>query len=236
MKNPTKAPVPDVMPVDREAWAKELHLSNFVNTSHQVRDARSCGEVETILVIGPGQGLDTAVFRWRGHKVTTFDIDQTFKPDVVGSCHEMPMFRTGQFDLVIASHVLEHLPLPLLDLALAEIARVGRFALIYLPVSGRHFHVRIAPGVFGIDVSLIIDLLPFWRKPDGVTPRYCQGQHYWEVGLRGFRKGDLIKRFSVEFEVLHAYRNRDWTPSMNFVLSSKEHARDGRPVEWSDQR
>ena len=221
MKNPREIPVPHVMPVDREIWASELNLSNFVNTSYQVRDAQFCGKVQTILVIGPGQGLDTAVFRWRGHQVTTFDIDTTFKPDVVGSCHEMPMFRNGQFDLVIASHVLEHLPVPYLDSALAEIARVGRFALVYLPVAGRHFHLRFSPGVLGIDISLIVDLLAFWHKPDGVTPRYCQGQHYWEVGLRGFRRTELIQRLSVEFEVLRAYRNKDWTPSMNFVLRSR---------------
>jgi hypothetical protein len=214
-------PKPHVIPIDREAWARQLNLSNFVNASYQFRDVESLGRIETILVIGPGQGLDTAVFRWRGYEVTTFDIDDTFRPDVVGSCHEMPMFRAGQFDVVIASHVLEHLPVSYLDAALAEIARIGRFALVYLPVSGRHFHVRLAPGALGIDISLIIDLLPFWRKPDGVTARYCQGQHYWEVGLRGFRKVELVRRFSAEFDVLKVYRNRDWTPSMNFVLRSR---------------
>src|SRR6266699_6004806 len=129
MKEPAKKiSQPGVMPIDREMWAKELNLSNFVNSSYQFRDVQSCGDVHTILVIGPGQGLDTAVFRWRGYEVTTFDIDNTFRPDVIGSCHETPMFLTGQFDVVIASHVLEHVPVPYLDAALAEIARVGRFA------------------------------------------------------------------------------------------------------------
>jgi hypothetical protein len=216
-----RIPEPDVMPVNREAWAKELNLSNFVNAYYQFRDVESFGSVKSILVVGPGQGLDTAVFRWRGYQVTTFDIDETFQPDVIGSCHDMQMFRDSQFDVVIASHVLEHLPLPYLDTALAEIARVGRFALVYLPVTGRHFHFRIVPGMLGIDLSLIIDLLPFWHKPDGMNARYCQGQHYWEVGLRNFRKADLVKRFSAAFEVLRVYRNRDWTPSQNFVLRSR---------------
>lgn len=217
----SNAPTPHVMSIDREAWARELNLSNFVNASYQFRDVQSCGSVERILVIGPGQGLDTAVFRWRGYRVTTLDIDDTFNPDVIGSCHDMSLFRDGQFDVVIASHVIEHLPVAYLDAALGEIARVGRFALVYLPVSGRHFHLRFAPGVLGIDLSLIVDLLPFWRKPDGITADYCQGQHYWEVGLRGFRKADLAQRLSAEFEVLRVYRNRDWTPSLNFVLRSR---------------
>jgi hypothetical protein len=209
------------MPIDREKWAREINFSNFVNASYQLRDVETCGKVETILIIGPGQGLDTAVFRWRGYQVTTFDIDSTFRPDVTGSCHDLSMFHDAQFDVVIASHVLEHLPLAYLDRALEEIARVGRFALVYLPVAGRSFHLRLMPGVLGLDFSLIVDLIPFWRKPDGVTARYCQGQHYWEIGLRGFSKSAVVRRFSVDFEVLRAYRNRDWTPSENFVLRSR---------------
>jgi 2-polyprenyl-3-methyl-5-hydroxy-6-metoxy-1,4-benzoquinol methylase len=103
-------PRPAVMPVDREAWRKELHLCNFVNSYYQFRDvAKWVGSTPTVLIIGPGQGLDTEILKWRGCAVTTFDIDETFRPDVIGSCHEMPMFRDGQFDVVIASHVLEHL-------------------------------------------------------------------------------------------------------------------------------
>lgn len=214
-------PQPDVMPIDRELWARQLNLSNFINSYYQFRDIHACGIVNSILVIGPGQGLDTTVFRWRGYQVTTFDIDNTFNPDVIGSCHEMPMFRDSQFDVVIASHVIEHLPVPYLDLALTEFARVAKYSLIYLPVSGRTIHLRFNLGFLGIDWSIIINLLPFWRKPDGVTPKYCLGQHFWEVGLRGFRVSQLLKRFSKEFDLIQSYRNRDWTPSHNFILRSR---------------
>jgi hypothetical protein len=95
-----------------------------------------------------------------------------------------------------------------------------------VPVAGRCFHVRFSPGVLGIDFSLIVDLTPFWEKPDGITPRYCQGQHFWEMGMRGFRKLDLVRRFSKVFDVLAVYRNRDWTPSQNFVLRSRRRKPD----------
>lgn len=223
---------PTVMPIDREAWRRQLHLSNFVNTYCQFRDVTDLvGERASLLIIGPGQGLDAAVLDWRGYRVTTFDIDTTFEPDVVGSCHDMPMFSDGQFDVVIASHVLEHLPLPYLDTALAEIARVGRHALFYLPVAGRHLSLRLNPGVLGIDWCVIVDLFRFWERPDGITPRYCGGQHFWEVGYRGFTVEDLRRRFSRDFDVIRTYRNRDWLPSRNFVLRSSRWARlaDERP-------
>jgi hypothetical protein len=218
------SPLPAVMPIDRESWRRQLHLSNFVNSYYQYRDVqRWVGERPSILIIGPGQGLDTAVFRWRGCAVTTFDIDQTFQPDVIGSCHRMPMFAAGQFDVVVASHVLEHLPLNHLEPALTEIARVGRRAIFYLPVAGRSTMLRIIPGFKGLDLAAIFDFCRFWERPDGVTARYCGGQHYWEVGYRGFRVSDLKVRFSRHFEVLACYRNRDWLPSQNFVLRSLTH-------------
>ena len=131
------------------------------------------------------------------------------------------MFDDGSFDVVIASHVLEHLAVPYLDRCLSELARVGRYCLVYLPVAGRHFQLRLKMDLVGIDLSFILDLFKYFHSPDGITPRYCAGQHYWEVGMRGFRVAGLVRRFEKHFEVVARYRNRDWNPSYNFVLRSK---------------
>jgi hypothetical protein len=39
--------------------------------------------------------------------------------------------------------------------------------------------------------------------------------------MRGFRVRDLKRRMSAYFDVLDVYRNRDWNPSLNFVLRSR---------------
>jgi hypothetical protein len=152
--------------------------------------------------------------------VTTFDIDGTFDPDVRGSVHDMRMFETRQFDVVIASHVLEHLAVSYLERALEELARVARFALVYLPVAGRHAQVRAIPGFKRLDLSIVIDLFNYFARPDGASSPYCQGQHFWEIGRPGFRVRQVRERLARHFEILDAYRNRDWTPSYNFVLRS----------------
>lgn len=209
------------MPVDREQWLKQLDLSVFVNAFYQYRDVEALPGCRSVLIVGPGQGLATEVLKWRGYRVTTLDIDSTFNPDVIGSVHHMPGFHDQQFDAVIASHVLEHLAVPYLDPALGELARVARHAILYVPVAGRHVQGRIQPGFKGIDVSVVVDLFNPFHRPNGTEPRYCQRQHFWEVGMRGFRKRDLKARMARHFDVLDIYRNRDWNPSLNFVLRSR---------------
>jgi hypothetical protein len=211
---------PAPMLVDREKWFRELNLSNFVNTYYQYRDLQSLGSFDNVLIVGPGQGLETQVLRWRGYRVTTFDIDDTFLPDYVGSVHDLSRFSNKEFDAVIASHVLEHLPEPYLDQSLRELARVSRFALVYLPIHGRHFHFRVVPGFKGIDLSLFLDFFNPLTKPDGVTPRYMAKQHFWEVGMRGYRIKNVVRRMSQFFRVVSVYRNKDWNGSQNFILES----------------
>jgi len=219
--NANNIPEPAVMPIDRNAWAKQLNLSNFINTYYQYRDLQSCGKCEKILIVGPGQGFDVLVLRWRGYEVSTLDIDETFIPDHIGSVHDLSMFSDMEFDAVIVSHVLEHMAVPYLNTALKEIARVGRYALIYLPVAGRHGQLRFIPGIRGIDLSFIWDIFNYFEKPDGNTPCYCQKQHFWELGMRGFRIKDIKKRMGEFFNVISSYRNQYWIPSYNFILKSK---------------
>jgi SAM-dependent methyltransferase len=209
------------MPVDREVWRRQLHLSNFVNAYYQFRDLQRFEDCRRVLIIGPGQGLQTAVLKWRGYEVVTLDIDEVFEPDVLGSVHDMHMFADDQFDVAIASHVLEHLPVRCLDAALAELARVAAGALLYVPVAGRHVQARLQPGFRDTDLSVTIDLFNYFHRPDGEQPRYCQRQHYWEAGMRGFRVRQLRARFEKYFEVLDMYRNRDWNPSLNFILKRR---------------
>lgn len=215
---------PGVMPIDREAWSKRLGLINFVNAYYQLRDLNRFAGARRVLLIGPGQGLDPVVMRWHGFDVTTLDVDGTFSPDVLGSVHDMAMFSDNQFDVVIASHVLEHLPLHYLDTSLAELARVARHSIVYLPVNGISLQMRLASNFRGLDWSRILDIRKWWIRPDPNTPRFMSGQHYWEVGIKGCSKREIEGRMSSVFRIDDVYRNHDWQPSLNFLLSSRQYA------------
>jgi hypothetical protein len=53
---------------------------------------------------------------------TTVDIDPACKPDVVADAHDMNMFKKGEFEVVLATEVLEHLYNPFVGIT--EMARV----------------------------------------------------------------------------------------------------------------
>lgn len=218
-----KVPEPVIMPIEFESWMRNVSIADFANCYCQYNDLKLCIGARSVLIVGPGRGLATVVLKWAGYDVKTIDIDPAFRPDHVGSVHEMNMFVDGQFDAVIASHVLEHLAEPYLSPSLREIARVGRYALIYLPVFGRHIHIRLMPGIINKDWSFIADVYNYfrYRRTDGLQARFQEDQHYWEVGLGGFRLKQICRRMSSDFDILRVYRNRDWLYSQNFVLRSK---------------
>ena len=217
-------PQPEAMPVDTASYIEDLRIIDFINSYYQWRDVKSIRGVKTVLIVGPGRGLTTTVLQWKDYDVKTLDIDPGFHPDFVGSVTDMSMFRDAQFDVVIASHVLEHFSYVHLDTALAEIARVGVNALIYLPVYGRKAQFRLITTGFGEhDVSFIGAVGKPWVKPDPKRAWLQGGEHFWEVGMRGFKLADMNRRFEKYFQIVSSYRNKDWNYSHNWVVRSKRH-------------
>lgn len=212
---------PAPMPVDKEAWRSRLHLSNFVNAAHQYEDVVSCTPGKRLLVIGPGQGLETAVFRSSGFEVVTYDIDVAMAPDVTGSAHDMSCFGNGQFDVAIASHVLEHMAFPFFEPALREMSRVARHALVYLPYGGRHLELGLVRRQHEREYHLRLNIPPFWRQPSTSEARFADGQHYWEIGVRGCSRRRIAGMLAKHFTILRAYQNPHWLVSMNYVLASR---------------
>ena len=126
------------------------------------------------------------------------DVAEDLKPDVVGSITALPL-PDKSADVACAFEVLEHLPFEDFDTALGELARVSkRNVLISLP----HF----GPAVkFLLKVPLLPEMqiafkLPFPKK------HVFNGQHYWEIGKRGYPlsriRAALRKHFVVRKEFL----------------------------------
>jgi SAM-dependent methyltransferase len=142
---------------------------------------------------------------------TSVDIAEDLHPDVVGNILQLP-FADTSFDVVCAFEVLEHLPFTEFDRAVAELCRVARTHVV---ISVPHFGPMLSfslkiPFVPQIRVALKI---PFPKK------HVFNGQHYWEIGKRGYPVSRIRSKLSA-----HGKLVRDFVPFNNpyhhfFVLT-----------------
>jgi len=173
-------------------------LERWVSYWHQISEVLAL-KPKRVLEIGIGNGLVTHYLRKEGVDVVTADVDARLKPDVVADVTDLRMFKSGSFDLVMCCEVLEHLPFVQFDKALGEIHRVARQrSIISLPHFGLTFAFSLYLPVIG------------WKKFSAKFPfpmkHVFNGEHYWEIGKRGYPLG-LIRHHiqKAGFDIAKSY-------------------------------
>ncbi|MDE2071664.1 MAG: class I SAM-dependent methyltransferase [Patescibacteria group bacterium] len=109
---------------------------------------------------------------------TSVDVAADLAPDVVGSILTLP-FADKTFDVACAFEVLEHLLFKDVERALSELLRVSKN---YVVVSVPHFGPMLS-------LSFKIPFLPRVQlalKIPYPKQHVFNGQHYWELGTRGY--------------------------------------------------
>jgi SAM-dependent methyltransferase len=113
-------------------------------------------EPQTVLEVGPGDGLVTDWVRRAGIEVMTLDIDRRAKADIEGSATEMPV-EADSHDVIVCCQVLEHLPYDQAEQALREIARVARVGAV-ISVPNRTPWVGIEyPLYYGLQIRQVAE-------------------------------------------------------------------------------
>jgi len=163
--------------------AKYRGRDRWLSYYYQLELVRSCAPA-SVLEVGPGEGVVTENLRRDGVRVVTCDIAEDLHPDVVGSIVALPC-KDGEFEVSLAAEVLEHIKFDDVPQALHELRRVStKHVVISLPHPG---------WVFSLSVKL--PLLPyltfFFQIPFFWQTHRFNGEHYWELGKRGYP----VKRF-----------------------------------------
>jgi ubiquinone/menaquinone biosynthesis C-methylase UbiE len=149
----------------------------WINYGRQVREVLAFRPA-SVLEIGKGSGAVSSVLKARGLQVTTLDTDAANAPDIVASVTAMPV-ADASFDVVLCAEVLEHLPYGEFPKALSELRRAARKGVVLsLPHWGWTFR-------FLMKVPLLPKLEWFW-KLDGLKAHPPGGEHFWEIGKRGY--------------------------------------------------
>lgn len=182
----------------------------FEQYSHLDRWASYYYQLQLLLEGGPDNVLEIGV----GDKVLknylkdntniryiAIDIDEDLKPDVVGDVRQLP-FKDNTFDTVCAFEVLEHIPFEYFEQALKEMKRVSKK------------NVLISLPHFGPPVQLYIKLpfikFSFSRKIPVFKKHVFNGQHYWEIGKKGYSL-KKIKKIMASIFLL----KKDFVPFTN---------------------
>ncbi len=162
-----------------------LNADRWSGYWHQIEGVLQLGG-QSILEIGIGNRVVCDMLAKMGLSVTTLDIEPGLHPDAIGSTTLLP-FAAKVFDVVLAAEILEHIAWEDLPLALAEIRRVTRrAALISLPNAGYTF-------ACDWKLPLIRRQRWVWRLPRFWSRHRFDGEHYWELGKRGYSLDLFVK-------------------------------------------
>ena len=195
-------------------YARYVDQKRWASLWHQLDETMRL-QPDSILEVGPGPGLYKAVAAQYGHTVKTLDLDPELNPDYTASVFDMP-FEDGEFDLVCAFQMLEHLPFEDSLKAFAEMVRVSRRTLL--------ISVPDAKPVYPISLTLpkrryLRALVPsprFWP-----LEHVFDGEHYWELNKKGYGLdevlGKLLKQGAVRLE--KTYRVHENAYHRFFVFS-----------------
>lgn len=170
---------------------------------------------KSVLEIGVGNKTVSDYLQKVGIKVTTCDFDKELKPDITASVLSLP-FKENSFDTILCAEVLEHLPFVNFETALKQIFKVTRSsAVITLPhLSLTHIYVgaKFIPYVAKIEKMVKIDV-PQDRKFDG--------EHYWEIGERGYLLNKIKQEIEkTGFKIQKSYYPRE-NPRHHFFILEK---------------
>ncbi|MFA6095710.1 MAG: methyltransferase domain-containing protein [Candidatus Paceibacterota bacterium] len=178
---------------------------------HQIREILRT-KPESVLEIGAGdETVKSFVVRAAGPVYKTLDVADDLHPDIAGSILAMPL-GDKSFDTTCAFEVLEHLPWDDVPQALSEMARVTKRKVL---VSVPHFGPPIR-------FSLKLPFLPsvsFLLKVPYPKRHVWNGQHYWELGKRGYPVSALRRVLEEHFKIEKEFVPWDNPYHHFFILS-----------------
>lgn len=198
--------------VGKEHYAGQAYRSGERWSSywHQIAIMRSTG-AESVLEVGMGEGVVARQLAAGGIKVETLDIAEDLKPDVVGSVTAIPL-PDKSYDAVLAAEVLEHITFDDLPQALREMVRVARkFVMISVPHPGYVFSIIYKVPLLP-RISLLYKIPFFWKT------HTFNGQHYWELGKKGYSVNKFLKEAKTAGLTLVEHKAYADDPAHRFFL------------------
>ena len=166
--------------VDRSFYrfSRYSHVGRWVSYYHQINEVLLQNPA-SVLEVGKGDGV-TGMYLKTNTDVSyrCLDIAEDLNPDIIGTVTDIPL-EDKSVDVACCFEVLEHLPFEKFSVALAELSRIAKSAVIIsLPHPGPTISINLRFPVVG-------SLKHVWKMP-WPSVHHFNGNHYWEIGKRGY--------------------------------------------------
>lgn len=189
--------VPQISKQEGYAFERYAFEGRFISYYHQLRLVLG-RHPTSVLEVGAGDQVFGGFIKNNTDiAYTSVDIAEDLQPDVVASVTALP-FPDNSYDVVCVFEVLEHIPFESFDTALNELKRVARTGVI---LSLPHFGPMLALSFkfpFLKEIRLAYKL-PFPKE------HVFNGQHYWEIGKKGYSPSRIRAHISQIGSIIQDY-------------------------------
>lgn len=191
------------MQVERKHYQYENYLSitRWNSYYYQMKEVMEHG-CKKVLLIGKGDGLVPALLENLGVQVTTFDFAQDLEPDIVGDVRKIDEYvQEKKYDCIMCCQVLEHLEYTYFEEIIKKFSRVlTKDGIVILSLPQRMAKLKFEVWLPGIKLKKLITFPRFWERQFKFN-----GEHYWEVGTKGYKKKKVLSVCKRYFDILDEY-------------------------------
>jgi hypothetical protein len=173
---------------------------------------------KNILEIGPGNNILKNILLIFGFKIKTLDFDESVKPDYVMdvSSDELLKLKNENFDFIIASEVLEHIEYKDFKKTLNNLKAIstGKIILTLPYAYGNSKTINLRVGR-----RIKFQKRIFFKR----EKHKFNGQHYWEIGKKGFSLNKIKKDIlNIGLEIDDCYLKEENYYHYFFILNKKD--------------
>lgn len=191
-------------------WGKYLKMSKWKSYYYQITEVIKSNP-NKLLIIGKGDGIVPAILLNMGIEVTTFDYDETLKPDILGDVKLIDQYvKRGQYDTILCCEVLEHIPFEFFDIIIKKFSDLNvKKVVLSLPNYSKDcvLDLKLQIGKLFNVRKRIINYNRIGKEV------WCKEEHFWEINV----KDKTLKRIK---EILKKYYNIE---NMFYVFENEYH-------------
>lgn len=170
---------------------------------------------KTVLEIGPGNFIITDILKKMNITVKTLDFDERLNPDYICDIADYNNFPEEKFDCIIAAQVFEHIKYKDYISTLKKIKKNTAALILTLPYTTKNSLFFNFNMYFPVLKQFKLSSKLIYKK----TEHKFNGQHYWEIGKKGFDLKKIRKDIKqCNWKIIRRYINEQNPYHYFFIL------------------